>query len=102
MNSIKRFKITFIALAIWLFCFALYLATTIGGEYAANAESAKSLGSFMSKCSGEIISYGAQGYRCDAFSPSNIASCIILIGIISFIVAIATLTIKPLSKARKH
>ncbi len=101
MNKIKQFKATLIALGIWLACFVFYLVTTPDNGYTTTPESAKTLGGFMSECSGGVINYGTQGYRCDAYGPSKIASIIILIGIISFIVAIITFIVRLAGKTKK-
>ncbi len=100
MKKLNRFKLPLISLGIWLFCFVLYFATTPGNGYATTPEGAKTLGDLMSECSGGVFKYGDLGYRCDAYGPSKIASIIILISIISFILAIITFIVRLTSKAK--
>src|SRR4051812_42071616 len=100
MKKFNRFKLPLVSLGIWLLCFTFYLATTPGNGYATTPEGAKTLGGFMSECSGGVFNYGHLGYQCDAYGPSKIASVIILVGIISFILAMVTFIVRLTSKAK--
>jgi hypothetical protein len=101
MRHIKRFKVSIIFLGLWLGCFIIYLASLPDGGFSNTSDGAKNIGGFMSACSGGVINYGSQGYRCDAYGPSKIATSIILIGTISFMVAVVTFFIKLISKSKK-
>ena len=98
MNILKRFKISFISLGLWLLCLGIYILTLPGDEYSLTTDGAKKLGGFMNQCSGGVINYENLGYRCDAYGPTGAANVLILIGIVSFIIAIVTFIVRLVSK----